>query len=265
MTSQAQLQPTEASTRTALVTGAAQGIGRAVALRLAKDGYNVAINDIQAKDAELQSLSEEIAKLQRKVLVVPTDISNESLVVKMINKVAQDLGGLDVLVANAGLAMFKPILECTLEDWDRIYNVNARGTFLCYKYAAKQMIAQGRGGRIIGASSDLGRANEGGFSAYGSTKSVVRSLTQCAAKEWGPHGITVNSYTPGAINTEMTRRMGDALGGWSAVEKYEADKTAVGYVGTPEEIASVVSFLAKPESHFITGQSISSNGGRTCF
>jgi len=251
--------------RTALVTGAAQGIGRATAIRLAQDGYNIAINDIQAKDAELQSLSEEIARLQRKALIIIADISNETLVVGMINEVVRAFGGLDVLVANAGVAIYKPILETSTEDWDRVYSINARGTFLCYKHAAKQMIEQGRGGRIIGASSDLGRANEGGLSVYGSTKSVVRSLTQSAAREWGPHGITVNSYTPGAINTEMTRNLGDSLGGWAAVEKYEAERTAVGYIGGPEEVASVVSFLAKPESHFITGQSISCNGGRTFF
>jgi len=153
----------------------------------------------------------------------------------------------------------------TVEDWESIYAINVRGTFLCYKYAAKQMIAQGRGGRIIGGSSDLGRANEGGLSVYGSSKGVVRSITQSAAKEWGPHGITVNTYTPGAINTEMTRNLGEILGGWTAVEQYETERTAVGYIGHPEDVANVVSFLASPKSHFITGQSISCNGGRTLF
>ncbi|KAI9465834.1 hypothetical protein BJY52DRAFT_1242930, partial [Lactarius psammicola] len=145
-----------ATTKVALVTGAARGIGRAIALRLANDGLDVAVND-RASSPELDGLVREIKSKGRRSLAVPADISLEPEVEKTIRKVVQDLGSLDAMVANAGIVYYEPFLDSTVENFDRLMAVNARGTMLCYKHAGKQMIAQGRGGRIIGACSLAGK------------------------------------------------------------------------------------------------------------
>ncbi|KAJ3571124.1 hypothetical protein NP233_g3961 [Leucocoprinus birnbaumii] len=182
--------------RVALVTGAGKGIGRAVALRLAKDGCNVALNDIQ-RDEAFVTVKEEIQKLGREVIECIGDVSKEEDVKEMVNVTAQNLGGLDIMVANAGIFFAKPFLENTLDDWDRCFDVNGKGVFLCYKYAALKMIEQGRGGRIIGACSQAGKVGHPLASIYCATKFAVRSLTQSAALALKPHGITVNAYAPG--------------------------------------------------------------------
>ncbi|RDB31129.1 Diacetyl reductase [(S)-acetoin forming] [Hypsizygus marmoreus] len=247
----------------ALVTGASQGIGRAIALRLAKDGFDIAINDIPSSKAKLESLSKEITEKGRKVCTAVGDVSSEDAVKNMISTVVKDLGGLDVLVANAGICITKPLIDSTVDEWTRLFNVNVLGEFLCYKYAAQQMIKQGRGGRIIGASSVAGQQGEPGIGAYSATKFAIRGMTQVAAKEWGQHKITVNTYCPGAIETEMLENIGKDLVS-SVKEFYEMQsKTSpLGYNGKPEDIASIVSYLASKEAHWITGQSIAVNGGR---
>ncbi|KAJ6482557.1 hypothetical protein C8R45DRAFT_1054081 [Mycena sanguinolenta] len=222
------------NSRVALVTGAAQGIGRAVALRLAEDGFDVAVNDVPSKSESLDELVEEIKKKGRGSSKCIADVSQDEEVKAMIEQVVKQHGSLDVMVANAAiLGKEVSFVETTAEQWDRILAVNARGPFLCYKYAGMQMINQGRGGRIIGASSLAGKqAIQGSPTAYSASKFAVRGLSSL---ELGPHGITVNAYAPGAIVTPMRR--------------------------VPEDLASLVSFLASPESQFITGQTISINGG----
>jgi len=138
------------TTRVALVTGAARGIGRAIALRLADDGFDVAVNDLP-NTPELSEVLEGIQSKGRRSLAVPADVSLESEVVRMIQDVVQELGSLDVMIANAGMMLCRPLLDTTVEEFDRLMAVNVRSVMLCYKYAAKQMIAQGHGGRIIGA------------------------------------------------------------------------------------------------------------------
>ncbi|KAK7460440.1 hypothetical protein VKT23_009162 [Stygiomarasmius scandens] len=141
------------SQRVAIVTGSAHGMGRSIALRLADDGFDVGINDIPSKKDLLSTLEKEIAAKGRRACILPADVSDEESVKGMVDTVVQELGSLDVMVANSGVFLRKSILEITTDDWDRVQNINSRGVFLCYKYAAKQMISQGRGGRIIGASS----------------------------------------------------------------------------------------------------------------
>ncbi|KAJ7097567.1 NAD-binding protein [Mycena epipterygia] len=225
----------------ALVTGAAQGIGRAVALRLADDGYDVAVNDIASNSAPLDALVDEIQKKGRESSTFVADVSQEEQVKEMVEFVVKKLGRLDVMVANAGVLGKMRLIEASSEEWDRVMNINARGTFLCYKYAGMQMIKQGGGGRIIGASSRAGKQGVATHGIYSASKFAVRGLTQAAALEFGAHGITVNAYAPGPIDT-MTplKKIG---------------------LGLPEDIADLVVFLASPQSQFITGQSISINGG----
>ncbi|TFK66468.1 NAD-binding protein [Pluteus cervinus] len=263
----------ELSKGVALVTGAAQGIGRGIALRLADDGFDVAINDITSKAEALALVQEEIktrasAKGHKiSTLVVLADVSKEDQVEKMVGDVVKELGGLDVMVANAGVCLWTSILETTAEEWDRHFAINAKGTFFCYKHAAKQMIKQGRGGRIIGASSAAGKQGFPNLGMYSATKFAVRGLTHAAAREWGPHKITVNAYAPGMIDTPLSESL-DATyvqlnaGVPSGAFLAEAAKFgAVGYLGKPEDVAGLVSYLASKEAHFVTGQNVSINGG----
>ncbi|KZP26769.1 NAD(P)-binding protein [Athelia psychrophila] len=252
----------------ALVTGSGQGIGRAISLRLADDGFDVAVNDIPFNKDKLESLVKEIESKGRKSIFVVADVSQEDQVKAMVDATVKDLGGLDIMVANAGVIHFGvPVVETTAEDFDRIFNINVKGVFFCYKYAGLQMVAQGRGGRIIGASSFTGKRGQKDTGAYSASKFAIRGLTQSMAQEVGPHRITVNSYAPGAIDTAMLRTM-DATFAKQRPDAKEGDyykmandRCPLGYNGTPEDVASVVSYLASQEAHFITGQSISVNGG----
>ncbi|KAF4584932.1 hypothetical protein EYR40_001758 [Pleurotus pulmonarius] len=256
----------------AIITGAAEGIGRGIALRLVSDGFDVAINDIAPKQAALDQLVSEItSKTSRRAIAVPGDVSKDGDVKGIVDKVVRELGGLDVMIANAGIAVNKPISETTVDEWDRLFAVNVRGTFLCYKHAADAMIRQGRGGRIVGACSIAGKKGEcdqriAEAACYSSTKFAVRGLTQSAAQEYGKFGITVNAYAPGHIETQFLGRFdgyqatkkGLKPGEWTETLK---STVAVGKNGTPTEIASLVSYLVSKDAHFITGQSIIVDGG----
>jgi len=252
------------TTRVALVTGAARGIGRAVALRLAKDGLNVAVNDLPSTPG-LEDVVREIESKGRRSLALPADVSHEVEVERTIRQVVDKLGSLDVMIANAGVIIFQSFLDTSVENFDRVMAVNARSTMLCYKHAAKQMIAQGHGGRIIGACSAAGKRGTGIISAYSASKFAIRGLTQAAAQEFGKHGITVNAYTPGMTDTRMINEVVAAQPGTELDSKR---KSAVATVGTPiqrmadpEEIAAFASYLASEGSGFVTGQCISIDGG----
>ncbi|KAK7023163.1 NAD-binding protein [Favolaschia claudopus] len=242
----------------ALVTGAAQGIGRGIALRLARDGYDVVINDISSKSEQLQVLLEEIRKGGGGSSKHIADVSQEEQVKNMVEEVVRQHGSLDVMVANAGI--MKPeitFLNMPIDQYDQIMNINAKGAFLCYKYAGLQMIKQGRGGRIIGASSLAGKRGIPLAASYTMSKFAVRGLTQAAALELGEHGITVNAYAPGAVDTPMMNAGFEREERLAQVKQMCALKT----VGQPNDIASLVSFLASSEAGFITGQTISIDGG----
>jgi len=249
----------------ALIAGSAQGIGRAIALRLARDGFDIALNDIASKRDQLRTVADDIEKIGRRAHLVPADVSIDSEVKEMVQDTTGRLGGLDVMVANAGICSLADLLSVGLDDWDRTMAVNARGTFLCYKYAAAQMISQGRGGRIIGASSMAGKWGQPLSAAYSASKFAIRGLTQTAALELGKHKITVNSYAPGVIETPMSISLSGHL---PTMDKEATDgmlSRVLGkpilHTGQPEDIASIVSYLASKEAHFITGQCISVDGG----
>ncbi|KAF8881757.1 hypothetical protein BD779DRAFT_1545148 [Infundibulicybe gibba] len=245
----------------AAVTGSAHGIGRAIALRLADDGFDIALNDVPSKVEALETLAQEISQKGRRSMVVVGDVSVEDDVKSLVSHVGASLGGLDVMVANAGICVTKSIMETTLDEWERMFAINSRGVFLCYKYAGKYMIDQGRGGRMIAASSLAGKRGTEPRGGYCATKFAVRGMTQSFAKALGKHGITVNAYAPGPIDTDMLNTIGAATGDMEQFRAEQRASTAVGSLGTPVDIASIVSYLASKESRFITGQSISVNGG----
>ncbi|CAE7210394.1 unnamed protein product [Rhizoctonia solani] len=264
--------------RVAIVTGAAQGIGRAVALKLAKDGVDVAVADIPPKQDALEQVVKEIEALGRKGLAVTGDVSKEPDVQAIVQKTVEKLGGLDIMVANAGINKVANILELPDGQFDAIMNVNVKGVLYCYRAAAVQMIKQGRGGRIIGASSRAGIIGEGNNAAYCASKFAVRAISQTAALEWGQHDITVNTYAPGIAHTEMrqdilfviipnfktnpTTTVTSTIG--TSPEKLKEivpANAAIRRIGSPEEIAAVVAFLASEGASYVTGQTIGVNGG----
>src|SRR3954447_2231795 len=164
--------------RVALVTGAAMGIGRGIAERLAEDGLDVAVNDIEENGNELEEVAESVRGAGRRALAAIADVSDPGQVEGMVGCVADELGSLDVMVANAGIAQVNPLLEVTLEDFDRLMSINLRGVFLCYQEAAKQMIRQGGGGKIIGAASIAAHKGFAMLGHYSASKWAVRGLTQ---------------------------------------------------------------------------------------
>ncbi|KAJ4481277.1 NAD-binding protein [Lentinula aciculospora] len=248
--------------RVALITGAAQGIGKAIALRLASDGFKIALNDVDSKRDQLADVAEEIhKKYESDTRTILGDVSDAHDVESMVEVVSKHMGSLDVMVANAGISgPHTPIISTTEGQWNDVLRINAKGVFLCYKYAAKQMIAQGRaGGRIIGASSIAGQQGLTHLSAYAASKFAVRGLTQVAAMEFGHHGITVNAYAPGAIDSPMayTLDLSTTPTGQAVLSRLPSFST----LGKVEDVASLVSYLASQESRYITGQTISVNGG----
>ncbi|KZT04792.1 NAD-P-binding protein [Laetiporus sulphureus 93-53] len=251
--------------RVAIVTGAAQGIGEAIALRLADDGLDIAVNDIESKREQLASLVQRIEAKGRRAISITGDVASEQDVVAIVEETVKVLGALDVMVANAGISLFKPMFDTTVEDIDRIMAINVRGVMLCFKHAAAHMVKQGHGGRLIGACSGSGKKGIPNMSAYSASKFAVRGLTQACAGELAPHKITVNSYAPGSILTPMVLHPDDAInGGPASTAKKVAGLPLKTPDAEPDVIASLVSYLVKPESYFITGQSINVNGGLFC-
>ncbi|KAJ6551150.1 NAD-binding protein [Mycena capillaripes] len=250
-----------ASKGTALVTGATGGIGKAIALRLADDGFDVVVNDISDKSEDLAQLVDEITVKGRGSSAHIADVSMEDEVREMVEAVVKKYGRLDIMIANAGIAGYIPLAELTTDQWDRIMNVNARGVFHCYKYAGLQMIKQGNGGRIIGASSLWAKRGCPINFAYTASKWAVRGLTQAAALEFGAHGITVNAYAPGAIDTEMLPGVMPPGTPREVLIDAMKQQATMGSVGTPDDVANYVSFIASEAAQFITGQTICVDGG----
>ncbi len=252
--------------RTALVTGGARGIGRGIALRLAADGLDVAVADLPQMRGEGEAVAEEIRATGRRAAALDADVSDPAEVDAMIEQTVAGLGRLDVMVANAGIAQVAPLLDVTPEDFDRLIGINLRGVFLCYTAAARQMIAQGDGGKIIGAASIAAHKGFAMLGHYSASKWAVRGLTQAAAQEWAPHGITVNAYCPGIVGTKMWEYIDEKLAEAQGLQKGEAlasfsQLISLGRVETPEDVASFVSYLASPDSDYMTGQSVMIDGG----
>lgn len=248
------------------ITGAARGIGKAIAVRLAEDGHHIAVSDLSVMGEELQATRQEIEALGVKAIALEGDVTSQEDVRRLVAQTAEQLGSLDVMVANAGIVITKPTLDVTLEEYEKVHAVNNTGVFLCYTEAARQMIKQGSGGKIIGASSIAGHKGFGLLSAYSSSKFGVRALTQACAQEWAIHGITVNAYCPGIVDTQMWVEVDHDLGEINNVGKGESMKAmaagiALGRVSKGSDVAAFVSFLAGPDSDYMTGQSPLIDGG----
>jgi meso-butanediol dehydrogenase/(S,S)-butanediol dehydrogenase/diacetyl reductase len=250
--------------KVALVTGAGQGIGRAIALRLAKDGANVAIVDIN--DQNTRSVAEEVKALGRKATPFKADVTRRDDVYAAIDHAESVLGGFDVMVNNAGIAQVQPLADVTADEVDKIMKVNVQGVLWGIQAAAKKFKQRGHQGKIISASSIAGHEGFAMLGVYSATKFAVRALTQAAAKEYASAGITVNAYCPGIVGTDMwveiDKRFAQITGATvGATYKKYVEGIALGRAQTPEDVAAFVSFLAGPDSDYMTGQAPLIDGG----
>ena len=235
----------------ALVTGGSRGIGAAIAKRLAADGANVAITYAKGADAAA-SVIKEIVQGGRKAIAIQADATDAAAVKAAVEKTVATFGRLDVLVNNAGTAIPKPFEETTLEELDRVININVRGVFVATQAALKHMKS---GGRIIMIGSAVGeRVAAPGLVPYAGTKGAVKMFTQALAREIGSRGITVNNVQPGPIDTELNPAAGD----WAVPQKAATSLDRYGHV---DEVAAVVAFVAGPESSYITGANLTVDGG----
>lgn len=247
-----------------LVTGAAQGIGRGIALRLAKEGADIALVDL--KEEGLAKVKQEVEALGRKAATFTADISQRDQVFSVVDKAEKALGGFDVMVNNAGIAQVKAIEDVLPEDMDRIFRINVDGTMWGIQAAAAKFKARGQKGKIINASSIAGHDGFALLGVYSATKFAVRALTQAAAKEFASSGITVNAYCPGIVGTDMWVEIDERFSEITGAPKGETykkyvDGIALGRAQTPDDVAALVSFLASDDSDYITGQAILTDGG----
>ncbi|MGB2720663.1 acetoin reductase [Rhodococcus sp. SBT000017] len=247
-----------------LVTGAGQGIGRAIALRLASDGHDIALADLN--EDKIAGVADEVRGTGSKATTFVADVSGRDQVFAAVEHTHEALGGFDVIVNNAGIAQVAPLDDVRPEDVAKIWAVNVDGVLWGIQAAAAKFKAQGSKGKIINASSIAGHDGFAMLGVYSATKFAVRALTQAAAKEYAAEGITVNAYCPGVVGTDMwvtiDKRFAELTG---AAEGETYDKfvggIALGRAQTPEDVAAFVSYLAGPDSDYMTGQAPFIDGG----
>ena len=250
--------------KVALVTGAAQGIGKAIALRLARDGADIALVDLNQE--KLDAAAAEVRALGRRAFTYIADVSQLDQVTAAVAFAEKELAGFDIMVNNAGIAQVAPLLDVTPEEVDRIMRINVQGTLWGIQAAAKTFKKRGQKGKIINACSIAGHDGFALLGVYCATKFAVRALTQSAARELASDGITVNAYCPGVVGTDMwveiDKRMAEVTGAeLGATYKKFVDGIALGRAETPDDVAGLVSFLAGPDSDYMTGQAPLIDGG----
>jgi NAD(P)-dependent dehydrogenase (short-subunit alcohol dehydrogenase family) len=234
------------SGRRAVVTGGAQGIGAAVARRLASSGMRVALADLPGQQHAARALADEIHGTSASI-----DVTDE----QSVGDAMHEVGPVDVLVNCAGITIpFQPVNEVTLEDWNRQISVNLTGTFLCMRVAARGMLERGWG-RIVNLASALATRGMAGSAAYSASKAGVTGLTRAAAADFAPRGVTVNAVAPGYVDTPMTQAFP------SEVKERRLEEIGMGRFATADEVASVVGFLCSEDSRYMTGALIDVTGG----
>ncbi|MCL4244092.1 MAG: 3-oxoacyl-[acyl-carrier-protein] reductase [Candidatus Dadabacteria bacterium] len=239
--------------KVALVTGGSRGIGRAIAMRLAADGAYVVVNYAKNRDAAEQVVSS-IEKAGGRARVSGFDVSDFDIVQEEIENIVTELGGIQILVNNAGITQDTLIVRMKKEDWDNVMTTNLNGVFNCTKAVARIMIKQ-RHGRIINLTSVVGEMGNSGQTNYAASKAGIIGFTKAAARELASRAITVNAVSPGFIETDITQNLTDEI------RKQYIDKIPLQRFGSPEDVAGVVAFLASDEASYITGEVLRVNGG----
>jgi len=238
--------------KVALITGGARGIGQAIAMTFAREGADIVVADVNLQIA--QKTASDIENLGRKALALEMDVTNYDLVEAGINKILDKMGKVDILVNNAGITKDNLLLRMSQADWDAVINVNLKGTFNCIKAVSRTMVKQ-RSGRIISIASIIGLMGNPGQANYAASKAGIIALTKTVAKELASRNINANAVAPGFIQTEMTAKLSEEI------KKKMLEAIPLGKLGTPEDVANVCLFLASPESSYITGQTITIDGG----
>lgn len=239
--------------KVALVTGASRGIGREIALGLAKQGADVVVN-YSGSEERANQVAAEIKELGRNAIAVQCDVSNSESVTSMVKATIDTFGKLDILVNNAGITKDNLLMRMKEDEWDDVININLKGVFLCTKAVTRQMMKQ-RSGRIINISSIVGVSGNPGQANYVAAKSGVIGLTKTTAKELSSRGITVNAIAPGFITTDMTDKLTED------VKDQMLKQIPLARFGEPSDIANVVVFLASEDSRYMTGQTLHVDGG----
>ncbi|OYR22182.1 SDR family NAD(P)-dependent oxidoreductase [Brucella pseudogrignonensis] len=240
----------------ALVTGASRGIGRAIAVGMAKRGFDIAINDIERQKDAMQDVAKEIEASGRRVLTVYADVSNKTDVETMVQKTVEKFGRIDAVVNNAGILIASDVEHLKEEHWDSVLDVNAKGTFLVVQAVLPFMKKQNYG-RIVNIASIGGKHGAPEQAHYSASKAAVMGFTRVLAQEVGTFGITANCICPGIILTDMGRVNLDDI----AVRETWQEKTAMRRIGDPEDVVGPVAFLASDDAAFVTGQSLNVDGG----
>lgn len=240
----------------ALITGAGFGNGRAMAVRFAREGADVVVADIDAARAEETAAL--VRDLGRRAVVTRTNVCRRDECEAAVRACVEAFGGIDIAVANAGISHGVPFLDMTEEDWDRVMDVNLKGVFFTCQAAARQMVAQGTGGRIITIASIMAEIGSAGSLAYNTSKGGVKIMTKCMALALAPYKITVNAIGPGYIETGMTAPLFEAM---PELREYVLDRTPLQRIGSPEDVAALAAFIASDEASFMTGTITFTDGG----
>ena len=239
--------------KVALVTGSSRGIGRAIAIELAKSGIDIVVNDSKNPQEGIE-VAKEINKIGQRAIYIQADVSDPDQVEKMTEKIINDFGRIDILVNNAGIIIDKLLKDMTIQEWNKVISANLTGVFNCTKSAIKYMQKQ-KSGKIINISSVSGQIGNIGQANYSASKAGVISFTKTVAKEYARDGIIVNAVAPGFIRTKMVENIPEK------VMLKLLKQIPIGRLGEPEEVAKLVRFLASDDAKYITGQVISINGG----
>lgn len=240
--------------KVAIVTGGGRGIGRAIALGLARSGASVIVASRTQK--EIEGVAEEIKQLGRKALAVVTDLTVNEQMENLVNATVKEFGKIDILVNNAARSYLRSLLDLREDGWDKIFNINVKTVWLLSRAVARNMMER-KSGKIINITTVGAEKAEAGMAVYGCSKAALKMLTRCMAREWAQYGIQVNAVGPGLTRTEFSKAI------WSnpEVAKRVAEAIPMGRLAEPEEIVGSVLFLASDAAQFITGHSIYVEGG----
>lgn len=252
--------------KVALVTGAAQGIGRAIAIKLAKDGFDIAIADLGFQEETATETLQAVEKTGQKAIFIALDVSQKENFDAAVDEVAEKLGGFDVLVNNAGIAQIKPLLEVTEEELNKIFAINVNSVVFGIQAAVRKFNELKVKGKVINAASIAAIKGFPILGAYSSSKFAVRGITQVASQELAAQGHTVNAYAPGIVGTGMWDLIDEELGKINGKPKganfdEQVGSISLGRTSEPKDVAGVVSFLASENSDYVTGQVILVDGG----